>query len=332
MGVSLLGTLGNCGCPFGFPFSRQKKGVASKQTPPHESEHDSSWLVLSPPCGEYVAGLPSGPWSSPHVVREDKPACEVFNDLKAAVEVDVGLGEGWQVRYPNSETVSVRLRDEPRVAGSRSVAGGRWLLSQDIGQFSVESAKFIQEEERASERESQLRQNRQEEVAKELNGRVYRALLRRQKCLVVPSILITSMFLGSMVFCAVKAFDTTPDQLQAVGLSVAALFLWWCSCVGFNGIWFALPDAGERQDFETAVHSALLALQCGLRQAGLRLEARSYVARWHSRHRSGLCGGHHGGLRLCGGGCDPMGSSSCAAVPAASCVASTSGKRTRSGS
>ena len=96
---------------------------------------------------------------------------EMFNDLKAAVEVN--LGEGWQILYPEKGLkfeisdllVEIRLRDDPGICG-KQVLGHEWLhgqhpqamISQAFADFSGRVAQFLENEEGSVERERARRQ------------------------------------------------------------------------------------------------------------------------------------------------------------------------------
>ena len=96
---------------------------------------------------------------------------EMFNDLKAAIEVN--LGEGWQILYPEKGLkfeisdllVEVRLRDDPGICG-KQVLGHEWLhgqhpqamISQAFQDFSGRVARFLEKEEGSVERERRRRQ------------------------------------------------------------------------------------------------------------------------------------------------------------------------------
>ena len=67
-----------------------------------------------------------------HDLQANSHGTELFNDLKAAVEVN--LGEGWQILYPEKGLkfeisdllVEIRLRDDPGICG-KQVLGHEWL-------------------------------------------------------------------------------------------------------------------------------------------------------------------------------------------------------------
>jgi len=100
---------------------------------------------------------------------------EMLNDLKAAIEVN--LGEGWQILYPKKGLkfeisdflVEVRLRDDPGICG-KQVLGHEWLhgplrgphqqamISQSFADFSGRVARLLQNEECSVERERGRRQ------------------------------------------------------------------------------------------------------------------------------------------------------------------------------
>ena len=222
--------------------------------------------------------LRSEPWTYPGAIRTDDAevlapeTCEVVNDLAAAVEIDCGLRDGWQVRYPHSTLqveasgdlrVSVRLRDDPKVAGSRAVGGGRWLLSQDFQPFGADAARVIREEEEAAKRESALLKQREHELAGEHQARVSDEVLGKQTLLLLLSTFILSIFLGSMVFCAVWSVEKRPDQVQAIGLAVAALLLWCFACGGgFSSFRLAHHDATLSDDDWRAASSSGCFLCC----------------------------------------------------------------------
>ena len=90
-------------------------------------------------------------------------AQELFNDLKAAIEVN--LGEGWQILYPEKGLkfeisdllVEVRLRDDPGICG-KQVLGPQAMISQAFEDFSGRVARFLENEEGSVERERGRRQ------------------------------------------------------------------------------------------------------------------------------------------------------------------------------
>ena len=101
-----------------------------------------------------------------NVVQEGQRTVELFNDVKAAIEVN--LGEGWHILYPEKSLkfelgdfpVKVRLRDDPGICGQH-VLGHEWvcrphpqvIISQAFGEFGRHAARFLENEEGTVKRE-----------------------------------------------------------------------------------------------------------------------------------------------------------------------------------
>ena len=108
-------------------------------------------------------------------LQANNGAQEMFNDLKAAIEVN--LGESWQILYPKKGLkfeisdllVEVRLRDDPGIC-QKQVLRHEWLhgplrgphpqamLSQSFADFSGRVARLLENEEASVERERGRRQ------------------------------------------------------------------------------------------------------------------------------------------------------------------------------
>ena len=190
--------------------------------------------------------------------------CKVVNDLKATIELS--FGELWNVLYPHATIIlpgagveiSIRLRDDPEVHGHGVSVFGRMLhASQDFGDFGSDAVKFSLIEESVAAKECRLRQKREETVNKELNARVNRFALGRQRCCVLCSVLMISIFMGLMIFCTVLAVVGAPDELQAAGLSLGFVLLWNCACVGFGGIAGVFKDSAQVQNAVRAARPEL---------------------------------------------------------------------------
>lgn len=191
-------------------------------------------------------------------------SCKVVNDLKATIEIR--CGKDWEVLYPKASLdldgfqfqgdldIAVRLRENGEVGGSGVATPGTMLhASRDFAEFGWQAEKFIQSEVMAAAEERRLRKEREAEVTGVLHARVSRAALRKQICFVWWSAFMISGCLGLMTFCTVWTYEGAPDQLQAVGLGVGVLLLWWCSCVGFGGMLFVLKGSST---VPTAVRAA----------------------------------------------------------------------------
>lgn len=168
-----------------------------------------------------MAELPrSGvPWSYPGVptcdVQDEKvETCEVCNDLKGAVKVNLGP-DAWQILYPDGRLalapdlkVSVQFRDDPGIWGSCVLnAGGSLLLSRDFGGFSRDADNFFQREAQAAAFESHLREKRKLEIDRQLHEEVNRAVLKRQLCAIISIAAATAALLVAMVLCTLWALD-----------------------------------------------------------------------------------------------------------------------------
>ena len=121
----------------------------------------------------------------PEASKEVHFKFQVHNDLKAAMEVNVGAD--WKVLYPFNRLeleaavldVEVRLRDAPEIWGScHAVPGALLWTSEAFGNFGPAARKFIEEEEKAVERERQCHQERCQKILEKVKNEqgVYKLL------------------------------------------------------------------------------------------------------------------------------------------------------------
>ncbi|OLP98861.1 hypothetical protein AK812_SmicGene18651 [Symbiodinium microadriaticum] len=108
-------------------------------------------------------------WSEMYL--EDVPGgkLQLVNDLDAAVEVDIG--RGWRILYPNQkrelseESFSIRLREDQAVMSTISqgrASGPEYCLrtSEDLEAFSAKASSWVANEQKAVQKEREERQRR----------------------------------------------------------------------------------------------------------------------------------------------------------------------------
>ncbi|CAE6913168.1 unnamed protein product [Symbiodinium natans] len=201
-----------------------------------------------------ASGMPCSPFSCPcarfaerragKVVKDRRQTCVLSNNLRVAIEVDLGQGAGWQVLYPTASLqsapqdhpASARLRDDPAVCGRCPLVRGVHVLSEHFGDFSTKAAEYIRKEEEAAWLESQRRKKRQEENDRRLSAEVGRSMVRRQRWAIMWISLFILIILSAML--AVASF-APENQPQAMGIGAAFLGLWCCACVGKAGLFAA---------------------------------------------------------------------------------------------
>jgi len=122
---------------------------------------------------------------------------QVHNDLKAAMEVNVGAD--WKVLYPFNRLeleaavmdVEVRLREAPEISGSCNVVPGALLCtSEAFGDFGPSARKFIEEEQKAVERERRCHQQRSQKILKMVKKRQTNAKIAVFACMFVPVVVL----------------------------------------------------------------------------------------------------------------------------------------------
>eukprot|EP00438_Fugacium_kawagutii_P018655 Skav210086 [mRNA] locus=scaffold1510:184383:186172:+ [translate_table: standard] len=181
--------------------------------------------------------------------------CTAWNDLRVASELQVGQASGWQVIYPEARIqlamhsvadvlqVSVRLRDDVKVCGMcTAVQASTLRLSTDFGDFGDRAAQHFLQEALAAHHEIFLRMQRQKEINQQLNEEVSRAILRRQKWVMLSLSVCLLILLGGMVACAVVSFSLA-TELQGVGLAMALLGLCGSAGCGCATLFFAAGGA-----------------------------------------------------------------------------------------
>ena len=231
-------------------------------TKPTDVNLTPSLMIEILPCradqkGQGLQGLPEFPGEIREENDVEKQAratgneaeiCTVRNDLPVAAEVKLGQGSGWQTIYPEGKVdfsvnsidvdlqLSVRLRDDAHVRGKcRAEQGSRLWMSQSFGNFGDRATRHFQRETAAARQESQLRKLRQKELDKKLGFEVTQVILRRQKWVVISISFCMLIPLGTMVFCAVVAFNLE-TELQVLAVALALLGLFGCAGCGLAGL------------------------------------------------------------------------------------------------
>ena len=164
---------------------------------------------------------------------------ELFNDLKAAIEVN--LGKDWQILYPEKGLkfeisdllVEVRLRDDPGICGKQFL-GHEWLhgqhpqvmISQALENFSGRVALLLENEEGSVERERGRRQKLEQLHLKQIGQKFLWLLLK--------GVVIGSFWLGCAIILVfffedwVLSLGSFEVAVLATAIAVlASLFLWY---------------------------------------------------------------------------------------------------------
>ena len=157
-------------------------------------------------------------------------ARELFNDLKAAIEVN--LGEGWQILYPEKGLkfeisdllVEVRLRDDPSIC-QKQVLGPQAMISQAFEDFNGRVARFLENEEGSVERE----RGRRQELEK-----LYLRQIKSKNILLVGKGYFTMLGFCASCFLVIHAtdvlvsFGSVAVAVTATAIAVlASLALWY---------------------------------------------------------------------------------------------------------
>ena len=177
---------------------------------------------------------------APAAKNNEVVTCTVWNDVMVAAEVKLREGSEWHVIYPgaqlkftdsvNNLELVVRLRDNLKVWGMCTARQGSTLsLSNSFGVFGNQAAEHIHQEAVAAWKESRLCRQRQNQIAQFLNSEVTRAILWRQKWLVISISFGLLILLTAAVSCTVAFFSSELD-LQGIALALALWSL--CGCAG----------------------------------------------------------------------------------------------------
>ena len=169
---------------------------------------------------------------TPSVVPVQPPAghfkLEVHNDLKAAMEVNADGDR--KVLYPFNRLeleasvldVEVRLRDAPEIWGSCHVLPGEVLwTSKAFGNFGPAARKFIEEEQKAIERERQSHQQRFQKIVEKVKGEHNRLKIRYFLCILLPLMVL-------IILAGVQPGNYVVAVLLSFG--AAGLLCWVCQC------------------------------------------------------------------------------------------------------
>ena len=141
--------------------ARHRHGHTHRLRKEQHAQHLKRLWVSRPPAME----------QPPEASKEVHFKFQVHNDLKAAMEVNVGAD--WKVLYPFHRLeleavvldVEVRLRDAPEIWGScHAVPGALLWTSKAFGDFGPAARKFIEEEQKAAEKERQCHQQRFQKI------------------------------------------------------------------------------------------------------------------------------------------------------------------------
>lgn len=164
----------------------------------------------------------------------DGHGTELFNDLKAAIEVN--LGEGWQILYPekglkfeiSDSLVEVRLRDDPGICGKQVLHGPhpQVMISQAFANFSRRVARLIENEEGSVQKE----RRRRLKLAK-----LHLEQIRSKKMLHVfkGSVMLMGLF---SFFWFILAFK---DWVLSLGSVVAAVMATVMAVLASLALWYA---------------------------------------------------------------------------------------------
>ena len=159
---------------------------------------------------------------------------EMLNDLKAAIEVN--LGEDWQILYPEKGLkfeisdllVEVRLRDDPGICGKQVLHGPhpQVKISQAFANFSRRVARLLENEEGAVQKE----RCRRLKLAK-----LHLEQIRSKKMLHVfkGSVMLLGLFLWFWFILAFK------DWVLSLGSVVAAVMATVMAVLASLALWYA---------------------------------------------------------------------------------------------
>lgn len=146
---------------------------------------------------------------------------EVWNDMKAAVEVN--FSSGWRTIYPGNVLqiertveIAVRLRDEPDICGiCRGVADGKLYTSANFGNFGQEAQHHSQKESVDVQRETRLREAQQKE---ELRQR-QRWFFKRYGCNLCIVLCMWAVILVVFIMAPVENYAIAIAVVLGIGAS-----------------------------------------------------------------------------------------------------------------
>ena len=187
------------------------------------------------------------PVESPVELIEDQKLAplELFNNLKAAVEVNCSKGRS--VLYPfkslifDDMPVEVSLRDDPSIRGICKDYDGMFLIlsSGAFGNFGTEVQHFIEQEDVSIEREERLKEQRNLELKNKAFWAAWRPFLRLNSCL-------WGILLVFLVICLVVRLESYAVAV-VLGLGAGCL----CCCTGqisFASVeFFGWKDDGAKE-------------------------------------------------------------------------------------
>ena len=158
---------------------------------------------------------------------------ELFNDLKAAIEVN--LGEGWQILYPENGLkfeisdllVEVRLRDDPGICG-KQVLGPQAMISQAFEDFSGRVARFLENEEVSVARERGRRQELEKLYLKQIKWKNNWLILKGMVTMV-----------GFCFCCFVVIGLDFSDVLVSLGIVAVAVIATVIAVLASLALWYA---------------------------------------------------------------------------------------------
>lgn len=154
---------------------------------------------------------------------------EILNDLKAAIEVN--LGQGFQVLYPGrslklahafTSPVQIRLREEHEIFGCSGAKPTVFSLSasSDFGDFGTNAANFIDMEQARIQQEGSLRQLRHQRLHREVQRQH-----RREVCAFHVTLILT--LLGHIILTSSMPADVNGMVALQCCLAVC---LWGSQC------------------------------------------------------------------------------------------------------
>ena len=181
------------------------------------------------------------------VIEDQKQApLELFNDLKAAVEVNSSKGPS--VLYPGKNMkfdgmplgLEVSLRDDPSIhAICQEFAGAQlWMSSGAFGNFASEVQHFMEQENVSIQREERLKEQRNRDLGKKAYWAAWGPFIRLNSCL-------WGVVLLFLVMCLVVRLES---YAVAVALCLGAGCL--CCCTGqisYASIMFFAPKSDGAQ-------------------------------------------------------------------------------------
>ena len=176
------------------------------------------------------------------LIEDQKPApVELFNDLKAAIEVNSSNGR--RVLYPRRRMkfdgmpLEVGLRDDPSIRSiCKEFAGTQLCMSSGaFGNFCTEAQTFIQKEDASVQREKRLERQRIRELRNKAKWAVFGPFFKWNSCL-------WGVVLVLLVVCLVVPLES---YAVALVLCLGAGCLCCCTCqISF----FSAEFFGAKQD------------------------------------------------------------------------------------